>query len=238
MRGLLLAAHGDGDDSESNKLALELGRKAASLGGFEEVAVAFQKGDPSFSQALDKLQGPHLTVVPLMASAGYYCEVVFPRELEKNARFRDFDLTITEPVGTHPKIVDLAQKHIEDILQQNNLAASEASLMVVGHGTKRHSKSRRSTEELTAELGRRLGLARLAHAFLDEDPGPEDALASLPQGPCLVLPFLMGAGTHATRDLPRRLARENVHILSPLGALPGIVEIILLRAQAQIAIGA
>ena len=233
-----MAAHGDGEGSDSTQLALDLGLEAARLGGFEEVVVAFQKGEPSFSQALDRLQGPHLTVVPLMASAGYYCEIVLPRELEKNPRFGDFEVTITEPVGTHSKIVDLAQKHLEESLKARALNPNQASLMVVGHGTRRHGKSRRSTEELTQELATRLSLAEVVHAFLDEDPGPEEALAGLPQVPCLVLPFLMGAGTHATRDLPRRLQRENVHILSPLGSLPGIAEIIVLRARAQIAIGA
>ncbi len=299
----MLAAHGDGDDSASNELARDLGRKAAALGGFDEVVVTFQKGSPPFYKALEHLnpldarenlvsrphhppsvgtrrllrrdhpsgaqidptiirssgrsllalgppentilrpphassglKGPKVTVVPLMASAGYYCDVVLPRELQKNARWGDFEVEITEPVGTHPQIYRLAQKHLQDHLKRLGLQPTEASLMVVGHGTRRHAQSRRSTESLATELGERLPLAQVVHAFLDEDPGPEEALTSLRKLPVLVLPFLMGAGTHATRDLPRRLLRDDVHILSPLGSLPGMDEIVLLRAGAQIAL--
>lgn len=39
----MLAAHGDGDESESNHWALELAARAGALGGFSRAVVGFQK---------------------------------------------------------------------------------------------------------------------------------------------------------------------------------------------------
>ena len=55
MRALLLAAHGDGDGSESNLWALELAARTARLGGFSKAVVGFQKGTPAFSEVLEEV---------------------------------------------------------------------------------------------------------------------------------------------------------------------------------------
>lgn len=237
MTALLLAAHGDGEDSASNSLAERLVREAAALGGFSESLVAFQKGSPRFSEALENVTGPNVTVVPLMASSGYYCKSVLPRELQKNSRYHSLKLTLTEPIGTHGGLLKLVKERVASVLRGLAWQAGDTSVMVVGHGTRRHSESRVSTELLAAGLAEGSALKRVVYAFLDEAPGPEAVLAEIGDSSCLVIPFLMGSGTHATRDLPRRLAGGKVHIDLALGTLPGIEHLIVARALAHKVLG-
>ena len=233
MRTLLLAAHGDGDGSESNLWALELAARTARLGGFSKAVVGFQKGTPAFSEVLEEVSDGEVVVVPLMAAAGYYAGTILPRELEKNANFSALKVDLREPIGTLPEFHALAEQRVRRLLSELDWREELTSVVVVGHGTRRHQQSRRSTELLSASLAEKLNLHRVTPAFLDEDPGPEKAVEECGGVYVLVLPFLMGSGTHATQDLPRRVKRRSesrpIHIDQPLGTLPGMEDLILLR---------
>ncbi len=233
MRTLLIAAHGDGDESESNRWAREVADRAARLGGFTRAVVGFQKGIPAFSEALEEIPEGEVVVVPLMAAAGYYAGTILPRELEKNSNYRDLTIDLREPIGTLPEFHSLAERRVKKILSELDWREELTSVVVIGHGTRRHQHSRRSTELLSAALAGALKLHRVVPAFLDEDPGPEQAVRECGGVYVLVLPFLMGSGTHATQDLPRRVKHKSeirpIHIDQPLGTLPGIEDLILLR---------
>lgn len=236
MTALLIAAHGDGSDSESNQWAQDISRQAAQLGGFAESGVGFQKGEPGFDEALDWLSESEVVVVPLMASAGYYASVVLPRELARNATYGEKRLRITEPIGILPEFRRLAESRTRDVLRERDWDVAKTTIVVVGHGTRRHKQSRLSTIALQDFLAARLRRAQVLAAFLDEDPGPEEALNQALNPQILVLPFLMGAGTHATKDLPRRFGARPVHIDQPLGTLPGIEHLILQSAFPGVAL--
>lgn len=229
----MLAAHGDGDGSESNRWALELAARAGALGGFSRAVVGFQKGSPAFSEALGSIPTGHVVVVPLMAAAGYYANTILPRELQKNPNYSSLKVELAEPIGTLQEFHHLAERRVRGLLTKLDWREELTSVVVVGHGTRRHQQSRRSTELLSASLSNSLKLHRVLPSFLDEDPGPEEAVKKCGGVFVLVLPFLMGAGTHATLDLPRRVGAESalrpIHIDKPLGTLPGIEDLILLR---------
>ncbi|MEM9405609.1 MAG: hypothetical protein AAGA81_06195, partial [Acidobacteriota bacterium] len=76
-RPLLLAVHGAGDRSTANLRAVSL---AQSLRGRwpGPVDAAFQKGNPSFSDALVTAD---TVVVPLLAAEGYYARRRLPDAL-------------------------------------------------------------------------------------------------------------------------------------------------------------
>ena len=68
-------------------------------------------------------------------------------------------------------------------------------------------------------------------AFLDDDPPLEDLAAAAAFPNLIVIPFLIGGGSHATDDIPRRLGtREQaprVIVDRAIGTYPGLVEIII-----------
>lgn len=168
-----------------------------------------------------------------MAAAGYYANTILPRELQKNPNYSSLRVELAEPIGTLPEFHKLAERRVRELLSELDWREELTSVVVVGHGTRRHQLSRRSTELLSASLSNSLRLHRVLPSFLDEDPGPEEAVKNCGGVFVLVVPFLMGAGTHATLDLPRRVGTESalrpIHIDQPLGTLPGIEDLILLR---------
>ena len=81
---LVLAAHGSNAQPLVNARIRELAETLESNGRFTRVLAAFHQGAPHFSKVLDQLPAGRTVVVPLMTSAGYYCDKVLPRELRRN----------------------------------------------------------------------------------------------------------------------------------------------------------
>ena len=203
--GLVLAAHGSHAEQSTNHQLLAYAEQIVTTGLFDEVAVAFHQGEPTFGSVLDEMTADEITVVPVMTSQGYYCDVVLPRELARNRRYEAVAVARTSPVGTHPEMVNLVAGRVAELLRSNNLASNQTCLAVVCHGTKRHELSGAATIELVEALGRRAICAEVLAAFLDEDPRVETICDRSTLASILVVPFLIGGGPHATQDIPRRL---------------------------------
>jgi sirohydrochlorin cobaltochelatase len=225
-RALVLAAHGSTEPAVNQGIA-RLARRAGRRLGFVEAIAAFHRGDPTFAQALDSLCATDVVVVPLLQSEGYYCQRVLPAELAKNHRYAAVRLRQTHAVGVHPALDAVLERRVSELRAEHRLASPAVAL--VGHGTPRHRGSREAAEASAAELARRTGLLTRAF-FLDEDPSI-DAIPDLAPGrDLIVLPLLIGSGSHATHDLPRRLGSrggEKLVVDRPLGLDPAIEEIVV-----------
>ena len=236
MKALLVAAHGDGDSSLANLEIRSLTERAAKLLGVQEWIAAFHRGEPGYTTALDSLRAEEVVVVPLMAAAGYYCQTVLPREIAKARSFSTKSTLIAGPVGTSRSFRKLALKRVSDLLITSGYNPHDSGLMVVGHGTRRHPESRVSTEEMTRELRAQFQFKRVSAAFLDEEPGPAEALeqwrrADINQG--IILPFLIASGTHSLVDIPKSVEKFPGTLLvdQALGSADAVAQIIAERAN-------
>lgn len=200
---LVLAAHGSRAEPTANALVRRHADAIRARGLFDEVAVAFHEGEPGFGAVLDGLAADDVTVVPLMTSAGYYSERVLPEALRANRRYADVRLRLTLPVGTHPALAGLLGRRVDRLLVAYGINRASTTLVVVGHGTRRHRGSRESTLALAAGLRARRLCGDVVAAFLDDDP-PLEGIAGRTTGRHLVvLPFLIGGAAHTVEDLPR-----------------------------------
>ncbi|MEK6676285.1 MAG: hydroxymethylbilane synthase [Planctomycetota bacterium] len=240
---LVLAAHGSDTDPEVNQSIRRIADEMAHVGNFADVAVAFHRGQPSFSTVFDQLHAEEMIVVPLMAAEGYYADTVLPRELKKNPKCSKKKVHITPPVGSHPGMVDLVSSRARRLLPSIDGAPDKVTLVVIGHGTPRHEKSRSSTEELVEKLRRRGEWAEVLAAFLDEEPRVDTVVDRSASSLIVVEPFLISAGNHAIRDIPTRLGMPEVENTElprtdrvgdkavacdrPVGSDPGVIEMIL-----------
>jgi uroporphyrin-III C-methyltransferase len=237
-RALVLAAHGSEHHPTANALVRRLAEAVRGRRHFDEVAVAFHRGEPRFDGVLDELSADEVTVVPLLTSAGHYTDVVLPEALSRNQRFAGLRVRQTPPVGTHQGIAPLVARRVTEVLRQAGIRRHSASLAIVGHGTPRHPESRTSALHLADTLRRRRVAGEVLAAFLDDDPPLEDLLQTAALPHLVVVPFLIG-GTHVVEDIPRllsltdsRRAMRNarlptVTIDHALGSYPGLVEIII-----------
>jgi uroporphyrin-III C-methyltransferase len=238
-RALVLAAHGSRRDPAANALVRRLAEAIRGRRLFDEVAAAFHQGEPGFDAVLDELDADEVTVVPLLTSAGHYSEVVLPQALARNQRFAAVRLRQTPAVGTHAGVAPLVARRVTELLRERHLDREDVGLVLVGHGTRRHPQSRAATEQLADTLRRRRVAGDVAAAFLDDDPPLDRVAASFRRPTMLVVPFLIGGGTHALEDLPRlaglsgsdgqegRVGERRVLIDGAVGGYPGLEEIIL-----------
>ena len=213
-RALIMAAHGSRDDARVNEDVRRCALRVAGLTDFDEVVAAFHAGQPGFADALDRVKADRVTVVPLMTSAGYYGDVVLPRELARGRTYVAKSVHITRPVGDHPALPALVVSLVERRLRLDGLVPQETSVVLVGHGTRRHARSRQATFNLVAAVQRLTSYREVLPAFLDDSPGVDTILARAKGRNLLVFPFLISGGCHATRDIPAALG------LSPSAGSP------------------
>jgi uroporphyrin-III C-methyltransferase len=239
LRGLVLAAHGSRRNPEANALVRRLAEAVRGRRLFDEVAVAFHQGEPRFDSVLDEMSADEITVVPLLTSAGHYADQVLPQALSQNRRFAELRVRVTPPVGTHAGIAPLVARRVTTLLREAGIERHSVSLAIVGHGTPRHPESRSSALRLSATLRQRRVAGEILAAFVDDDPPLSALLGSITLPHLVVVPFLMGGGGHVTEDIPRLLHQDaapratrasrlaTVTIDEPVGAYPGLVEIII-----------
>ena len=204
-RAVLLAAHGSRRQSQAGTIVEEHARRLEAEYGFQEVAVAFRQGKPSFSEVMDALASREITVVPFFSSDGYFSQTVLPRELSLNRCYSQRRVQFTDPVGTHPQIPILVERRIREIFHRFHLTPERAALLIVGHGTGRHAGSGSSTLKLAGHLEQTGPCPNVQPAFLDASPRLEEAFQDLSQEEIVVVPFFMGESYHVLQDIPRRL---------------------------------
>jgi len=212
---LILAAHGSRVDPTINAQLDEYAARISRLGLFDHVAKAFHRGEPTFSTVLDQLDADEVTVVPVMTSDGYYCDVVLPRELAKNRRYSQINLRQTPPVGVHPGAIALVERRARRLILNHNLHADDVCVAVVGHGTPRHPRSRHATVRLGEALQRAELGGQVLYAFLEEEPCVQSIVDRAATSAIVVIPFLISGGPHATVDIPARLGLQTTPGAAP-----------------------
>lgn len=221
---LVLAAHGstDGDNREIERIAERLRER---LGG-GRVRTAFHRGAPALADG-----GLHdeagTVVVPLFTSEGYYSKRVLPDALRRGhaARPAAGPFRITRPIGTHPAVPGLVAERLESA----GLLDPDATLVVVGHGTRRDQSSGHATEALARALATGTTVRRVRTAFLDQPPRLERVVTEPREGPLVVFPFLIGHGHHLTVDVPERSRTDSggAVVAPAFGSLPGLPDLVL-----------
>ncbi|HSR53186.1 MAG TPA: CbiX/SirB N-terminal domain-containing protein [Acidobacteriota bacterium] len=201
----IVAAHGSRRQTQANRLVQRHAQRLGREFGLGRVQAAFQQGPPSFAEVLDEAPADRYTVLPLFTAAGYYTRRVLPRELAKNSRFRPGRVHIVPPLGLRPEVLALAHQRSRILLNRFGLSGGHTTLIIIGHGTRRHSNSRASTLQLVEHLRRAGSLGQVLPAFLDDSPSIEEAFAQAKGEAVVLLPFLIGGTFHALRDIPQAL---------------------------------
>lgn len=199
---LILAAHGSEAAPDSNQPVFDLAARIEAMNLFANVRCAFLMGQPNMTNVLDGLPPGPVVVVPLMTSVGYYLNSVIPGKLAENLQAADFDWFISPVAGMHPRIATLMSDRIRYRLTEHEMADSETTLVLIGHGTRRNANSAKSTFSLFEKLKANFPALRTRVAFLDQDPEAHLVAASVLTGHTLVVPFLVSRGPHTTVDVP------------------------------------
>lgn len=250
---LVLAAHGSQNEPLAAYQTHAHVQRIREMGLFDEVRASFWKEAREWHMSLDGIRARRVIVVPMLMSAGYFSSTILPRSLAlANRLHEDHQVFITEPVGTHPALLDAAHDTLLRALRDFTPPHPPPRILLAGHGTERHQHSGASLMELAEHLRAKLPCPHLLTVrFLDQEPrlAPLSA-AELDEAPdTILLPYFIASGQHTLRDIPDALGLsrspdvspygshdiapgKTLHYLEPLGAQPPVVDVILARASA------
>ena len=206
---LILAAHGSEAAADSNAPVAQLADEIGQRDLFAKVTPAYLYGTPDMSSVLDEVPTGKVVVVPLMTSAGYYLNSVIPKRLAKNKDASQRQWFISSVAGMHGLIANLMIDRIAGQLEQHELDASETTIALIGHGTRRNQNSAKSTFALFEKLKSAFPEARNRVAFLDQDPEAPLVAASIAEGHTIIIPFLVSRGPHTTVDVPEAFGLKS-----------------------------
>lgn len=118
---------------------------------------------------------------------------------------------------------------------------SDATLVVLGHGTTQHPGSERPVFQHAAELRRRGRFREVREAFWKQPPQVQDVLAALNTPRGFIVPLFISEGYFASEVIPRELgfsARATLnqqgttlHYCDPVGTHDRMTEVITARAR-------
>jgi sirohydrochlorin cobaltochelatase len=109
---LVVLGHGTQRDPASADAVLDVCARLGREGRFAQVAPAFIDQEPRLENVLKDAREPVILLVPFLVAAGWHGGTTVPRELDPGShgiRHGRQRIVYTEPVGTHPALVELAE---------------------------------------------------------------------------------------------------------------------------------
>ena len=201
---LVLAAHGSEAAESCNQPIFELADRIRETQIFSEVMPAFLNGEPAIDNVFDFLPPGDVVLVPLMTSEGYYVKTVLPRKIAENHRLDQYRVFLTPALGVQPRIAQIVANRINTLINLFQLPPSETSILLVGHGTRRHPESENSTHDLASAFQKLVPEPATEVAFIDQEPTIKEVATQITNH-CLVVPFLISRGPHSTEDVPANI---------------------------------
>jgi sirohydrochlorin ferrochelatase len=181
------------------------------------------------AEALARLAGLTVRVVPFFMEDGYFTRVVIPRLVGP-------EVTLCKPAGLHDGMAGL--------IQRQALAAGAGpgtAVLIAGHGSASAPGRALALHRHAARVAATGLFARVVAAHLEEPPFIADALAGLRHHPVAAIGYFAGEGGHVLDDMPA-LAAAEAEARGPAGlpvsfhgciaAEPGMTQIVLDQAFA------
>lgn len=246
MNAILLAGHGSHVSPRTAGIVWSYVDKLRSLGVADEISACFWKEAPAFSQALDTLAADTVVVVPALAADGYFARTVIPAEMELSGPLTQCGsrrIHYTQPLGLHPRLGEVLHDRVTRLMDDEGLIAGEVAVAVIGHGTRRDSRSRDAARKQAQALAAsRPGLTVL-EAYLDDEPSIASIYERTDAGVILAAPWFLAPGSHVSIDVPRELGLapgagsgrtggRSVYYLGAPGTAAAVCEVILQLASA------
>lgn len=203
-RALVLVGHGSTGERHAGDPAYRLVDDLRRRRVFAEVMPAFCKAEPSLREVIDGVESEEVYVVPNCISEGYFTTEVIPRELGLEGRTTRIGRHVVhycDPVGAHPSMAGLVLRRAAEVAR--DVPPGQCSLLVVGHGTRRNTRSRLAIERLVPAIrGLDPGYAEVLDVYMEEDPLVEDWDRLTTAANVVVVPVFIAEGRHACDDVP------------------------------------
>jgi sirohydrochlorin cobaltochelatase len=159
------------------------------------------KEEPLVQDALALIDSEKITIVPDFLAEGYFTRQVIPYLL--NLKNLPDGVTYCDPVGSHPLIAKLIEDAASDVL--GDWQAEDVSLLLVGHGSTKNSKSKESLLKHIKVLRETTDFAQIHDLWLEEDPVVSNWKQVTAKKKVMIVPFLLSDGQHGGWDIPEMI---------------------------------
>ena len=211
---LLIVGHGSTVNPASSTPTLMHAATIRNRSLFAEVACCFWKEEPSLRDALFFFRDPAIRevyVVPNFISEGYFTRTVIPRELELSGRETERPngqvWRYCEPVGNHESMTQHLLARAREIAP--NVVESEATLLIVAHGTSLNDNSAAAAKEQVAKIRGLERYAAVLNVYMEEPPLVADWANLTHTRDVVVVPFFISDGLHSYEDIPALLGIDG-----------------------------
>lgn len=201
--GLLLIGHGasQGGGGPLRRLADRL----RAMGIFAQVAACFWKEKPYVGEGLGLIDAPLVLAVPVFATEGRIAKDLIPAEMGLSGPLTQFPdgrcVRYLRPVGVHPGMTALLRERAMAAAADGGLIPRHSALMLIAHGNKQGGGARASAEAVAQRLRTDGSWASVTVLFLEEEPLAQNWRELVPEESVVVVPLLLAAGQHASRDV-------------------------------------
>ncbi|MCX7712548.1 MAG: cobalamin biosynthesis protein CbiX [Chthoniobacterales bacterium] len=207
---LVLVGHGSTLNPDSSFPTQELARRLRARKIFDEVLCCFWKEEPSMREVHYMIETPHVFVVPVFISEGYFTQTIIPRELGLTGpitkRFCK-NYYYCNPVGSHSSMTDVLLQRSKNIAPDLNL--SQTSLIIVAHGTALNDNSARAAKQQVSTISKLGIFGEVLAAYMEEPPLISDWHKLTSFQNVIVVPFFISDGLHSYEDIPVLMGIES-----------------------------
>jgi len=202
---LLLLGHGSSTNSDSSLPTLLHARTIREQQLFSEVATAFWKEAPYFSEVLRQIQAEHVYIVPNFISEGYYTKGIIPREFRMTGRLSHTQgktLYYCDPVGGHSAMTQALLEQAREVLSGSSVEPAQVDLILVGHGTLKNKKSTEAIKRQVERIAELNLFQSCTDAYMEEAPLISEWEQLTASNRVVVVPFFIADGLHSYEDIP------------------------------------
>ncbi len=209
-KGVLLIGYGS--DKPYNHDALLSNADKLRKAGFNTYIAFIGPDEPNIRSAMKLMTEDGIddvVVIPFMMSSGEMTFSYIPRQLGldddryKDYKVRDMIVHYVRPIGEHPGIVDIIEKHINSVSDIDN----ETGIMLITHGSQMKysaQMAQKNADELTKK-----GYKKVFTAFIDHNEPSIGDCARFMMGTgvkrIIAVPLIISTGLLVNCNIPRYL---------------------------------
>lgn len=232
----ILVAHGDRGGPAPNAALRAQAEAVHALTGLAVVATGVLKGEPTLEAAIAQAAvsgATRIVVYPLFMAEGYFMRKVRERVAAASVIPTP---SILAPLGLDPALSDILVDEAASIASREGIEPLSSRLLIVGHGSKLGPASANATRKAAARAALARRFARVATAFLEEEPFLDDMLTAS-TAPTVVAGFFFGEGMHAAEDVPDAIAETGANAIytGAIGNSPAVAPLIAAALTASFA---
>lgn len=221
---VLLVGHGSTKSPRPDQLLQGHAAALRASGRFADVRAATLADAAGLRDTLAAIRCRDVFVVPMLMCDGLLYSEVLPDALglgaggDPNADAHGHRIHLCPPIGLDRRVAALVVDRVRADLRAAGMRETDATLVLIAHGSTRNRASQRTLALQAARIGRLARFARIVPAFLAQEPSLAEALATLPR-PLAGFALFTARGNHVTFDIETVFARHAAPDVVYCGAL-------------------